>query len=86
MKTVIAKVPEPLYYKMKRHKEINWSEVIRQAIEKKLSETEKIKTGTELLEELKAYGINEMELKVTPSQGEKEFQKKLRRKSTIQMS
>ncbi|BBG24993.1 hypothetical protein IC006_2327 [Sulfuracidifex tepidarius] len=32
MRIITVKVPEDLYEKMRKHKEINWSEIIRNAI------------------------------------------------------
>jgi len=40
MVNVTLTVPEELYKKMKVHKEFRWSEVARQAIEKKIREKE----------------------------------------------
>jgi len=85
MQVITVKVPDELYEKMKKHKEINWSEVIRQAIEKKINELESVRSGEELLHELDKLGIRIEDLVLEPLQGEDKFQKELKRKSTIQM-
>ncbi|QXJ31437.1 ribbon-helix-helix domain-containing protein [Saccharolobus shibatae] len=40
--TITVKVPEELYEKMRKHKEINWSEAIRNAIMEGLEKVEGI--------------------------------------------
>jgi predicted CopG family antitoxin len=83
MQIITVKVPDELYEKMKRHREINWSEVIRQAIEKKINELENVKSGDELLHELERLGIRVEDIVVEPPQGEYKFQEELRKRSTI---
>jgi post-segregation antitoxin (ccd killing protein) len=83
MKVISVKVPEEIYEKMKMHKEINWSEVIRNAIISELNELEGITTGNELIERLKRLGVDEKDINVEPRQGEDEFQKELKKKSMI---
>lgn len=39
-------VPEELQYKMRKHSEIRWSEVIRKAIEKKINDLEMLEELT----------------------------------------
>ncbi len=83
MKTITVKIPEELYNKMKAHKEINWSEVIRRAIENKLEGLEGVTTGSELIEMLKRLGVKEEEISIEPPQGEEEFQRELRGKRSM---
>ncbi|BAB66347.1 MULTISPECIES: hypothetical protein [Sulfurisphaera] len=85
MKTITVKVPDELYNRMRRHKEINWSEIIRNAIKAELDKIENVSTGSEIIERLKKLGVEEKDLIVEPPQGEEEFQKELKRKSMIQM-
>ncbi|QGR19059.1 hypothetical protein [Stygiolobus azoricus] len=81
MQVITVKVPDELYEKMKAHKEINWSEVIRQAIEKKINELENVRNGEDLIRELERLGIRVEEILAEPPQGERKFQEELRRKS-----
>ncbi|MDT7862355.1 MAG: hypothetical protein RRA45_09100 [Saccharolobus sp.] len=83
MKTITIKVPDELYNRMRRHKEINWNEIIRNAIKAELDKIENVSTGSEIVERLKKLGIEEKDIVAEPPQGEKEFQKELKRKSTI---
>lgn len=85
MKTITVKVPDELYNRMRRHKEINWSEIIRNAIKAELDKIENVSTGSEIIERLKKLGVEEKDIIVEPPQGEEEFQKELKRKSMIQM-
>ena len=83
MRTITVRVPDELYKRMKMHKEINWSEVIRDAIRAELERIESVSTGAEIMERLKRMGVDEREIVEEPPQGEEEFQKELKRKSTI---
>ena len=83
MRTITVRVPDELYKRMKMHKEINWSEVIRDAIRAELERIESVSTGAEIMERLKRMGVDEREIIEEPPQGEEEFQKELKRKSTI---
>jgi hypothetical protein len=49
---ITLSIPNELYEEMKKHKEINWSEVARKSIEEKLSDLEDITEGKELAERL----------------------------------
>lgn len=58
-------IPRKLAEKMKKYREINWSEVIRRSIEEYLEKLEEIKTvvdARELLEELLAQGVDPKDL------------------------
>jgi len=63
--TFTIRIPRRLAEKMKKYREINWSEVIRRSIEEyleKLEETRTIIDARELLEELMAQGIDPKDL------------------------
>ncbi len=63
--TFTIRIPRKLAEKMRKYREINWSEVIRRSIEeylKKLEEARTIVDARELLEELIAQGINPKDL------------------------
>ncbi|WP_252897018.1 hypothetical protein [Metallosphaera hakonensis] len=47
---------------------------------------ENVSTGVEIVENLKKLGVNERDIGLEPPQGEEEFQRELKRKSTIPMS
>ncbi len=49
---ITLSVPNELYDEMKKHKEINWSEVARKSIEEKLSDLKDITEGKELAKRL----------------------------------
>jgi DNA-binding MarR family transcriptional regulator len=49
---ITLSIPKELYEEMKKHKEINWSEVARNSIEEKLSEMKDITEGKELAKKL----------------------------------
>ena len=49
---ITLSVPSQLYEEMKKHKEINWSEIARKSIEEKLSELKDITEGKELAKKL----------------------------------
>lgn len=54
MPNVTLSIPEELHRRMKRHSELKWSDVARQAIEKKLNEVEfmeKVLANSTLTEE-----------------------------------
>jgi Arc/MetJ-type ribon-helix-helix transcriptional regulator len=88
--TFTVRMPKHLAKKMKEHKEINWSEVARRAIEeylKTIEETETRVPASKILDELQAEGITKEDLQ--PLELEKELYKKMARKewkrhSTIQ--
>ena len=86
VKTISVRIPDELYNKMKRHKEINWSEVIRSAIKAELDRIENVSSGDEIIERLKKLGVREEEIIAEPPQGEEEFQKELKRKYMIRTS
>ncbi len=63
--TFTVRIPRELAEKMKKYREINWSEIIRRSIEEyleKLEETKTIVDARELLEKLIAQGIDPKDL------------------------
>ncbi len=63
--TFTVRIPRRLAEKMKRHSEINWSEVVRKSIEDYLERLEEAKTrvsAAEVLEELREMGLDEAQL------------------------
>ena len=63
--TFTIRIPRKLAEKMKKYREINWSEVVRKSIEEyieKLEEARTVVDAQELLEELIAQGINPKDL------------------------
>jgi len=72
-----VRIPKKLYEKMKRFKEINWSEVVRKAIEEyieKLEETRLKETSTELLRKL---GLSPSELEVLEEPREWDYYRRM---------
>ena len=64
-KNVTFSFPEDLYNKMKKHKEVNWSAVVRNAVKEYLSKLEredKSITSENLLKELENKGFNAKEI------------------------
>jgi Arc/MetJ-type ribon-helix-helix transcriptional regulator len=90
--TFTVRIPKHLARKMKEHKEINWSEVVRKAIEeylKTIEETETRVPASKILGELLAEGIKPEDLQPLEPEKEKELYKKMvkkewRRHSMIQ--
>ncbi|MFH1224819.1 MAG: hypothetical protein V1676_03365 [Candidatus Diapherotrites archaeon] len=70
MANITLAVPDMLYEKMKVHPEFKWSEVARQAIEEKI-------TDTELLKDLKAIAAAEKEFKEGKTLSHREVLKRL---------
>ena len=63
--TFTVRIPRRLAEKMKRYKEINWSEVVRKSIEeylRKLEETKTVVDADEVLEEVTALGVDPKDL------------------------
>ncbi len=71
------RIPRDLYERMKRHREIRWSEVIRRAIEEYLEKIEEIdmEEGESIIRRL---GIDPADLEVEPPQGEDAYQRERR--------
>ena len=88
-----VRVPRKLYERMKRHSEVNWSEVVRRAIEEYLEKLE----GSDLavpsemvIEELLKMGVSPSSLRPLSPEEEEKLYRELRertwerRRSTIQ--
>jgi len=85
--TFTIRIPRKLAERMRKYREINWSEVIRKSIEEyleKLEESRTIVDARELLEELVVQGIDpkdlepksyEEEMKYYHAIGEKEWKR-----------
>jgi len=85
--TFTIRIPRKLAEKMKKYREINWSEVVRRSIEEYLEKLEEARTivdAHELLEELVAQGIDpkdlepksyEEEMKYYRALGEREWKR-----------
>ncbi len=90
--TFTIRIPKKLAEKMKKYREINWSEVIRKSIEEYIKRLEELKTivdANELLDELIAEGVSPEDLEPLSYDKEKEYYRKLgerewKRLSTIQ--
>ncbi len=66
---------------MRRHREVNWSEVIRRSIEEyleKLEEAETVEPPARLLERLRELGLGDEDLEPLPPGREEELQERMR--------
>ncbi|HID43231.1 MAG TPA: hypothetical protein EYP30_05545 [Archaeoglobaceae archaeon] len=77
MPNITLSIPEQLYRKMKKHKEIKWSEVIRKAIADYIKRLEESKLEISTDELLKELGIAE-ELNEINIEKAAEYYKKMR--------
>jgi len=85
--TFTIRIPRKLAERMRKYKEINWSEVVRRSIEEYLEKLEELRTvvdAKELLEVIIAQGVDpkdlepkdyEEELKYYQAMGEKEWKR-----------
>ena len=65
MKNYTVRLPEKLIEEMRRHRDVNWSEVIRRSIEdylKKLRELERSEPAEKLLKRLMEAGVDPKDL------------------------
>ena len=63
--TFTIRIPRKLAERMRKFKEINWSEVVRKSIEeylKKLEEARTVVDASELVEELLSHGVDPKDL------------------------
>lgn len=77
---ITVRVPRRLAEEMRRHREINWSEVVRRSIEeylKRLDEMRRLETPGELLERLQELGVAEEDLEPLPPSVEEEYYRKM---------
>ena len=74
--TITVRIPRRLAEEMRRHREINWSEVVRRAIEeylRKLDEARRIESPRELLEKLQELGLSAEDLEPLSIREEKKM-------------
>jgi len=79
-----VRISRELYEKMKRFREINWSEVVRKAIEEyieRLEEGEKAAPAEKVMEELVRMGVDVEKLKPLSSEEEDKLYKELRERT-----
>lgn len=87
--TFTIRIPRKLAMKMKKYKEINWSEVVRRSIEeyiRKLEETRTVVDANEVLDELKALGVSPEELEPLNYDEEMKYYKELGEKEWKRLS
>ena len=66
---ITVRIPRKLAEKMRRYREINWSEVVRKSIEeyiRRLEETRLLESPSELLEDLRELGVDGESLEPFP--------------------
>jgi Arc/MetJ-type ribon-helix-helix transcriptional regulator len=79
-----VRISRELYEKMKRFREINWSEVVRKAIEEyieRLEEGEKAVPAKKVVEELVRMGVDVGKLKPLSPEEEDKLYKELRERT-----
>ena len=79
-----VRISRELYEKMKRFREINWSEVVRKAIEEyieRLEEGEKAVLAKKVMEELVRMGVDVEKLKPLSPEEEDKLYKELRERT-----
>jgi Arc/MetJ-type ribon-helix-helix transcriptional regulator len=72
--TITVRIPRRLAEIMRRYREINWSEVVRRAIEeylRRLEESERLESPRELLERLQELGVSMEDLEPLEYEEEK---------------
>ena len=77
---ITVRVPRRLAERMRRHREVNWSEVVRRSIEEyleRLDEAKRLETPGELLEELRSLGVDPEDLEPLPPDVEEEHYKRM---------
>jgi Arc/MetJ-type ribon-helix-helix transcriptional regulator len=75
-----VRLPKELAEKMKRCREINWSEVMRTAIEEYLRKLEELRTeesSSEILERLRKLGVSREDLQLMSLEVEKKLHETL---------
>jgi len=79
-----VRIPRKLYERMKRHPEVNWSEVVRRAIEEYLEKLEGSELATpseRVIEELLKMGVSPSGLKPLSPEEEERLYRELREKT-----
>ena len=77
---ITVRIPRGLAERMKKHKEINWSEVVRRSIEeylRRLEEVKRLETPAELLEELHGLGVGVEDLEPLPPDTEEKYYREM---------
>jgi len=80
--TITVRVPRELAEKMRRHREVNWSEVVRRSIEEyleRLEEAEGEESGARLARRLLARGLEDRDLEPLEPGVEEQLAERLRR-------
>ena len=79
-----VRVPRELYERMKRHSEVNWSEVVRRAIEEyleKLEGSEPSVPSERVIEELLKMGVSPSSLRPLSPEEEEKLYRELRERT-----
>jgi hypothetical protein len=79
-----VRVPRKLYERMKRHSEVNWSEVVRRAIEEyleKLEGPEPSVPSERVIEELLKMGVSPSSLRPLSPEEEEKLYRELRERT-----
>ena len=81
--TITVRIPRKLAEKMRKYREINWSEVVRRSIEEylqRLEEAKLLETPAELIEALREAGVDPSGLRpLPPGEEEKLYREMVRR-------
>ena len=75
MTHITLSISEELYKAMKKHREIKWSEVAREAIRTKLAKMKSVSTPSEILEMLSEEVRNE--IRTAPTEEDKKFARRV---------
>ena len=79
-----VRIPRKLYERMKRHSEVNWSEVVRRAIEEYLEKLERSDLAVpseKVIEELLKMGVSPSSLRPMSPEEEEKLYRELREKT-----
>ncbi len=78
--TITVRIPRRLAEEMRRHREINWSEVVRRSIEeylRRLDEARRLESPGELVERLRELGVAPEDLEPLPEDVEREYRERM---------
>ena len=87
--TFTVRIPRKLAERMKKHREINWSEVVRRSIEEYLDRLEEARTrvpAAEILEQLEELGVDPAQLEPLEPEREKELYQEMVRREWRRLS
>ncbi len=79
-----VRIPRKLYERMKRHPEVNWSEVVRRAMEEyleKLEGSEPAVPSEKVIEELLKMGVSPSSLRPLSPEEEEKLYRELRERT-----